>query len=53
MRAIDSEMNSYAENLMKRFKLVDMRIHRSDIIAEAENKNLSYLEFLVRLLLTE
>ncbi len=53
MRAIDSEMNSYAENLMKRFKLVDMRIHYSDIIAEAENENLSYLEFLVRLLSTE
>jgi len=38
---------------MKRFKLVDMREQYSDMISEAEQNAMGYLEFLVRLLSIE
>jgi len=44
---------AYVEETMKRFKLVDMREQYSDIIAEAEQNAMGYMEFLVRLLSIE
>lgn len=41
------------ENLMKRFKLVDMRSCYQDFILEAETEHLGYEEFLYRLLKAE
>ena len=44
---------TYIEEKMKQFKLVDMRHCYADIIAEAEAESLSYMEFLIRLLSVE
>ncbi len=41
------------EQMMKRFKLVDMREQYQDLIAEAEEQSMSYLEFLQRLMKIE
>lgn len=38
---------------MKQFKLVDMRNCYEDIIAEAEEESLGYMDFLIRLLSVE
>ena len=43
----------YIEAMMKRFKLVDMRLHYRDLILEAEASSMGYLGFLKRLLEVE
>lgn len=48
-----NDLNQYVESTMKRFKLVDMREQYTDIIAQATNTSMTYLEFLVRLLSVE
>ena len=53
MQAITENQKAYANDLMKRFKLVDMREQYSDIIAEAETDKLSYMDFLLKLLSVE
>lgn len=47
------ETDTYITETMKRFKLVDMREQYPALIREAEEKNLSYREFLINLLKTE
>ena len=47
----DTEHKSaYIEAKMKQFKLVDMRTQYRDIIQEAEQESLGYMDFLLRLL---
>lgn len=53
MLETDVEKESYIEEKMKQFKLVDMRKHYPDIIAEAETLSLGYMDFLIRLLQME
>lgn len=53
MQIIVENKKSYADEMMKRFKLVDMREHYSDIIAEAKAAGLDYMDFLIRLLSIE
>lgn len=53
MQGITEEKRAYAEEMMKRFKLVDMREQYPDIIAEAESGRLGYMDFLIRLLSVE
>lgn len=53
MQTITEDKRTYADKMMKRFKLVDMREQYSDIIAEAESEQLDYMDFLVRLLSVE
>lgn len=53
MQAIAEDMKTYADDMMKRFKLVDMREQYADIIAEAEANAMGYMDFLVRLLSVE
>ena len=53
MQTIAEEQKIYADKMMKRFKLVDMREQYPDIIAEAEANKLNYMEFLIRLLSVE
>ncbi|MGY3724208.1 DNA replication protein DnaC [Granulicatella balaenopterae] len=43
----------YIYEMMKNFKLVDMREQYMDIITEATNESLSYIDFLVRLIKVE
>ena len=50
MPTINEEMRTYADEMMKRFKLVDMREQYSDIIEEAVSSSMGYMDFLVRLL---
>ena len=45
------ETDTYITETMKRFKLVDMREQYPALIREAEEKNLSYREFLINLLI--
>lgn len=44
---------TYIKEKMKQFKLVDMREQLQDIIAEAQQASLGYMDFLVRLLSAE
>lgn len=53
MQTITDEKRAYAEKMMKRFRLVDMREQYPDIIAEAEAERLCYMDFLIRLLSAE
>lgn len=53
MKFIDSSKTSYIKNRMKKFKLVDMRDEYEGIIIEAEQENLSYEDFLYRLIKVE
>lgn len=53
MQTIADHRRAYADDMMKRFKLVDMREQCSDIIAEAEANTMGYMDFLVRLLSVE
>ena len=47
----DTEQKSaYIESKMKQFKLVDMRLQYRDIIEEAKQESLGYMDFLLRLL---
>jgi len=52
-QAVKTTEANEIEALMKKFKLVDMRHEYRNIIAEAERENLSYEDFLRKLLLTE
>ncbi len=52
IQQIDSSQN-YVEQTMKRFKLVDMREQYIDIIEQATQESMTYLDFLVRLLSVE
>ena len=45
--------SAYIEAKMKQFKLVDMRTQYRDIIQEAEQESLGYMDFLLRLLKLE
>lgn len=47
------DTKTYIDDMMKRFKLVDMREQYSDIIAAAEAETMGYTDFLVRLLSVE
>lgn len=47
------DTKTYIDDMMKRFKLVDMREQYSDIIAAAEAEAMGYTDFLVRLLSVE
>lgn len=51
--ATTEDAKTYADEMMKRFKLVDMREQYSDIIAEAEANSIGYMDFLIRLLSVE
>ena len=51
--ATTEDAKTYADEMMKRFKLVDMREQYSDIIAEAEANSIGYMDFLLRLLSVE
>ena len=53
MQRIAEDKKTYADKMMKRFKLVDMREQYPDIIAEAEADDLGYMDFLIRLLTIE
>lgn len=53
MQETVAEKRKYIEETMKRFRLVDMREQYSDIIAEAEQQSLGYMDFLMRLLSIE
>lgn len=53
MLETDSEKALYIEEKMKQFKLVDMRQQFRDLIAEAEQASLGYMDFLVQLLSVE
>ena len=53
METIAEDMKIYADDMMKRFKLVDMREQYADIIEEAEANAMGYMDFLVRLLSIE
>ncbi len=44
------QKNAYIESKMKQFKLVDMRFQYKDIIEEAKQESLGYMDFLMRLL---
>lgn len=46
MQTITEDKRTYADKMMKRFKLVDMREQYSDIIAEAESEQLWSFETL-------
>ena len=50
---ISEKARIYVEETMKRFRLVDMREQYPDIIAEAQENAMGYMEFLVRLLSVE
>ena len=50
MNADSNEEAVYIEELMKRFKLVDIRNEYKGLIREAAESNMSHLEFLKRLL---
>ena len=43
----------YIEDMMKQFKLVDMRWSFRDLVREAEETSMGYMEFLKRLILVE
>jgi len=45
--------DAYIEEMMKRFKLVDMRWSFRDLVREAEATSMGYMEFLKRLVLIE
>ena len=45
--------DAYIEDMMKRFKLVDMRWSFRDLVREAEDTSMGYMEFLKRLVLIE
>ena len=45
--------DAYIEDMMKRFKLVDMRWSFRDLVREAEATSMGYMEFLKRLVLIE
>lgn len=45
--------SEYISSKMKQFKLVDMRMHYPDLIAEAKTSGMDYEEFLVKLLEVE
>lgn len=47
------ENDEYITDTMKRFKLVDMRKKYPELIQEAEQKQISYREFLINLLRAE
>jgi DNA replication protein DnaC len=47
------DKTAYIKDKMKQFKLVDMREQLSDILTEAEQDSLGYIDFLVRLLSVE
>ena len=47
------ENDAYITDTMKRFKLVDMRERYPELIREAEQKKISYKDFLINLLKTE
>lgn len=53
MQETVAEKRKYIEETMKQFRLVDMREQYSDIIAEAEQQSLGYMDFLMRLLSIE
>ena len=53
MPGITVDKEAYIEEKMKQFKLVDMRNCYEDIIAEAEEESLGYMDFLIRLLSVE
>lgn len=53
MQGITADKEAYIEEKMKQFKLVDMRNCYEDIIAEAEEESLGYMDFLIRLLSVE
>ena len=44
------QKSAYIESKMKQFKLVDMRFQYKDIIEEAKQESLGYMDFLMRLL---
>ncbi len=50
MSIVSQEDAEYISSRLKQFKLVDMRQHYQDIAAEAESEDMSYTEFLKRLL---
>jgi DNA replication protein DnaC len=50
MNTVEQEDAAYIENLMKRFKLVDVRTEYQGLIKDAESSNMSYLDFLKKLL---
>ena len=50
---LNNYSEKYIEDMMKRFKLVDMRKQYGDIILEAEQNDMGYLDFLIRLLSVE
>ena len=50
MPGTTADKEAYIEEKMKQFKLVDMRNCYEDIIAEAEEESLGYMDFLIRLL---
>lgn len=51
--ATTENTKTYADEMMKRFKLIDMREQYFDIIAEAEANSMGYMDFLIRLLSVE
>lgn len=53
MQTIAKDKRAYADAMMKRFKLVDMREQYADIIAEAEAGQIGYMDFLMKLLSAE
>lgn len=53
MQIIAEDMRTYADDMMKRFKLIDMRKQYADIMEEAEENAMGYMDFLVRLLSVE
>lgn len=53
MQTITDDKRIYADEMMRQFKLVDMREQYPDIIAEAEAEQLDYMDFLIRLLSVE
>ncbi len=50
MNTVGYEDSEYVENLMKKFKLVDVRTEYQGLIKDAESSNMSYLDFLKKLL---
>ena len=50
---LTDEKVAYIEAKLKQFKLVDMREQYSDIIREAEENSMDYLEFFMRLITAE
>lgn len=48
-----TDKTAYIQEKMKQFKLVDMREQLEDILTEAEQESLGYIDFLVRLLSAE